>query len=52
LRILGYIAIAPGTKTNFTANWFGGGSGYAVKNKSSVTFEAGKIYDLGKTSEW
>lgn len=48
-----YIAIAPGTKTNFTADWVGvGGSGFAVKNKSSFTFEAGKIYNLGKTSEW
>ena len=49
-----YIAIAPGMKTNFTADWVGvGGSGFAVKQKSSpVTFEAGKIYNLGKTSEW
>ena len=49
-----YIAIAPGEKTNFTADWVGvGGSGFAVKQKSSpVTFEAGKIYNLGKTSEW
>ena len=48
-----YIAIAPGTKTGFTADWAGTVSGFAVKQKSSaVTFEAGKIYDLGKTSEW
>ena len=49
-----YIAIAPGTKTGFTVDWVGvGGSGFAVKQKSSpVTFEAGKIYNLGKTSEW
>lgn len=46
-----YIAIAPGTKTNFRAGWYGS-SGYATKNKPSFTFEAGKIYDLGKTSEW
>lgn len=46
-----YIAIAPGTKTNFMAVW-SGGSGVAMKQKSSVTFEAGKIYNLGKTSEW
>ena len=46
-----YIAIAPGTKTNFKAVWSDGGSGYK-KSKSSVTFEAGKIYDLGNTSEW
>lgn len=42
-----YIAIAPGTYTNFkvslTDNW-----DYDSKTKStSVTFEAGKIYDLG-----
>lgn len=46
-----YIAIAPGTKTNFIADWYGG-SGLAVKQKSSVTFEAGKIYNLGNTSAW
>lgn len=46
-----YIAIAPGTKTNFRAAWNNGGSP-ADKQKSSVTFEAGKIYNLGKTSEW
>ena len=45
-----YIAIAPGTKNEFYAFWEGGG--YAGKYKSSVTFEAGKIYDLGNTSEW
>ena len=47
-----YIAIAPGTMTYFSADWF---SGFDSKSKyiySSVTFEAGKIYDLGKTSEW
>ena len=46
-----YIAIAPGTKTNFMAFWSRGGS-YARKEKASVTFEAGKIYNLGNTSEW
>ena len=48
-----YIAIAPGTKTNFMAVWFDG-ENVRMKDKmmSSVTFEAGKIYDLGKTSEW
>ena len=45
-----YIAIAPGTKTYFEAAWLG--NTYATKEKMSVTFEAGKIYDLGKTSEW
>ena len=48
-----YIAIAPGEKTDFMVVWMGmGGSGYAFKDKASVTFEAGKIYNLGNTSEW
>lgn len=47
-----YIAIAPGTKTNFMADWVGTSYEFAQKFKSSFTFEAGKIYDLGKTSEW
>ena len=48
-----YIAIAPGTKTNFMADWMGTSYEFAQKYKSSpVTFEAGKIYDLGKTSDW
>ena len=41
-----YIAIAPGSYTNFkvrTDEDYGG----AEKTKASVTFEAGKIYDLG-----
>ena len=46
-----YIAIAPGTKTNFRAVWNNGGS-FADKMKSSFTFEKGKIYDLGNTSAW
>lgn len=46
-----YIAIAPGTKTSFTADWYRG-SDQKSKYKSSVTFEAGKIYDLSNTSEW
>ena len=46
-----YIAIAPGTKTDFMAIWFDGNVP-AMKEKASVTFEAGKIYDLGNTSEW
>ena len=46
-----YIAIAPGEKTDFMASWNRGGS-YAMKEKASVTFEAGKIYNLGNTSEW
>ena len=46
-----YIAIAPGEKTSFSANWEDQGN-IVMKQKASVTFEAGKIYDLGKTSEW
>lgn len=46
-----YIAIAPGEKHNFEALWMGG-SGYASKDKFSFTFEAGKIYNLGNTSDW
>ena len=46
-----YIAIAPGEKNNFTVNWMGEYD-YKTKDKMSVTFVAGKIYDLGNTSEW
>lgn len=47
-----YIAIAPGEKTDFTVNWYGEYD-YTTKHKmSAVTFEAGKIYDLGNTSAW
>ena len=48
-----YIAIAPGEKNNFTVNWDDGNGGHARKRKhSAVTFEAGKIYNLGNTSDW
>ena len=48
-----YIAIAPGTKTNFRATWIAADwNSQAGKEKSSFTFEAGKIYDLGYTSAW
>ena len=49
-----YIAIAPGEKTYFTALWMAADyNSYASKDKmSTTTFEAGKIYDLGKTSDW
>ena len=49
-----YLAIAPGTYTNFTAakrNMEDHGEWYS-KTKASVTFQAGKIYDLGTTSSW
>jgi len=47
-----YIAIAPGTMNYFSADWFRGSDQKSKYKYSSVTFEAGKIYDLGKTSEW
>lgn len=47
-----YIAIAPGTKTGFMAIWFDGESVKTKDKMSAVTFEAGKIYDLGNTSAW
>lgn len=47
-----YIAIAPGPKTDFMVMWKRSVSQQAMKQKSSVTFEAGKIYDLGNTSDW
>ena len=46
-----YIAIAPGEKTSFSANWEDMDN-IVMKQKTSVTFEAGKIYDLGNTSKW
>ena len=43
-----YIAIAPGTYTNFKLYLTNEDDGHNSKTKSgSVTFEAGKIYDLG-----
>ena len=48
-----YIAIAPGEKNGFNVHWMGKDDSHARKRKhSAVTFEAGKIYNLGKTSEW
>ena len=47
-----YIAIAPGVKTDFEAVWDDGNGHHAMKEKSSFTFEAGKIYNLGNTSAW
>ena len=48
-----YIAIAPGEKNSFGVHWMGMDNSDARKMKhSAVTFEAGKIYDLGKTSDW
>lgn len=48
-----YIAIAPGEKTGFEVNWMGMDHSHAFNMKHlPVTFEAGKIYDLGNTSAW
>ena len=48
-----YIAIAPGEKTGFEVNWMGTDHSHAFNMKHlPVTFEAGKIYDLGNTSAW
>ena len=47
-----YIAIAPGEKNDFTAIWMGGSDQARKSKHSAVTFEAGKIYDLGNTSAW
>ena len=44
-----YIAIAPVTTNDFFANW----NDARQKGKNTTTtFEAGKIYDLGNTSDW
>ena len=49
-----YIAIASGTVEKLYANWYNTSTiNYGEKKKSTpVTFEAGKIYNLGKTSDW
>ena len=46
-----YIAIAPCTVGNLIAGW-NDGDNDRCKTKADVTFEAGKIYDLGNTSDW
>ena len=45
-----YIAIVPGYKAEFSA-WCVS-SNVRIRSKTGVTFEAGKIYDLGSTSSW
>ena len=42
-----YVAIAPGTYTGFNLHIYNEDGDDKSKTKSSVTFEAGKIYDLG-----
>lgn len=48
-----YIAIVPGTKEVFSA-WCDPNNSdqLRTRSKDNVTFEAGKIYDLGNTSSW
>ena len=48
-----YIAIAPGTYTGFSTYFKRSGySVYKTKSKANVTFEKGKIYNLGNVSVW
>ena len=48
-----YIAVAPGTYEDFRASAMMNPSGdLKRKEKSSVTFVKGKIYDLGNVSDW
>lgn len=42
-----YLKILPGTYTNFNLSVTGMMDTFANKTKTSVTFEAGKVYDLG-----
>lgn len=42
-----YLKILPGTYTNFNLLVKGNHETFADKTKTSVTFEAGKVYDLG-----
>lgn len=42
-----YVAIAPGTYTDFNLHIYNEDDDEKSNTKSSVTFEAGKIYDLG-----
>lgn len=47
-----YIAIAPCTVGNLRAIWYDDDYNEGCKTKASVTFQAGKIYNLGNTSTW
>lgn len=46
-----YIAVAPGTYGDFSASTFTS-LGLKRKEKSSVTFVKGKIYNLGNVNDW
>ena len=46
-----YIAVAPGTYEDFSASTFTS-LGFKRKEKSAVTFEKGKIYNLGNVNDW
>lgn len=45
-----YLAVAPGAYTNFNLSLINDNNGTQTNSKASVTFEAGKIYDLGSYS--
>ena len=47
-----YLAIPPDTYTGFSASWQVGFDGGEITKSGSVTLGAGKIYDLGNTSDW
>ena len=47
-----YLAIAPCTVGNLMAVCLDGGGDLCKTKASAVTFEAGKIYNLGNTSTW
>jgi hypothetical protein len=47
-----YLAVAPGTYTDFKATCDINYTEYTKSKTGSVTFAAGKIYDLGNTSAW
>jgi len=47
-----YLAIAPCTVDHLVAIWLGDTKNGRKGKNTSVTFEAGKIYDLGNVSAW
>jgi len=47
-----YLAVAPGTYTDFKATCNINNTEYTKSKTGSVTFQAGYIYDLGNTSAW
>jgi len=47
-----YLAIAPCTVDHLVAIWLGDTDNGQKEKNTSVTFQAGKIYDLGNVSAW